>query len=225
VTARDRARRLLPAALAVAGAVAVAAGAALVTEPPVLEVAEAHAAPAAVGGVPVSSVPAAGPSAVGTPDTVPVPVPVRVAEPVRVAVPDAGVTAEVVPVGVEPSGALHLPDDPRVAGWWSSGAVPGAGEGSTVLAAHVDAAGVGAGPMSRVLRVPVGTPVEVTTADGGLVHYAVVERRSYAKADGLPAELFRADGPPRLVLITCGGAFDAASGRYADNVVVVAAPA
>jgi hypothetical protein len=161
--------------------------------------------------------------AVAAPAGVPVAEPV--AAPVRLTVPDARVAADVVPVGVAASGALQLPDDPRVVGWWSSGAVPGADEGSTVLAAHVDAAGVGAGPMSRVLRVPVGTSVEVTTADGATLGYVVVERRSYAKSGGLPADLFRADGPPRLVLITCGGAFDAASGRYADNVVVLAAPA
>jgi hypothetical protein len=227
VTARDRARRLLPTALAVAGVIAGAAGAALVAEPPVLEVAEAHAAPADAGAAPgdAGAAPATPRPAVAGPAAVPVPGVTAVAAPVRVTVPDVAVAAEVVPVGVDESGALELPDDPRVLGWWSSGAVPGAGEGSTVLAAHVDAAGVGAGPMSRVLRAPLGTPVEVTTADGATVRYTVVERRSYTKADGLPAELFRADGPPRLVLITCGGAFDAASGRYADNVVVVAAPA
>jgi hypothetical protein len=224
VTARDRARRLLPTALVVVGAVAVAAGAALVAEPAALEVADAHAAPQDAGAVPVgSAAPATSAPAVGGPAGIPLPEVTAVAAPVRVAVADAGVTAEIVPVGVQDSGALRLPDDPRVVGWWSSGAVPGP-EGSTVLAAHVDAAGTGAGPMSRVLRVPVGTLVEVTTDDGATVRYTVVERRSYAKADGLPAELFRADGPPRLVLITCGGAFDAASGRYADNVVVVAAP-
>lgn len=45
------------------------------------------------------------------------------------------------------------------------------------------------------------------------------------KSEGLDADLFRADGPVRLVLITCGGTFEAAAGRYADNVVVVAHPA
>lgn len=127
-----------------------------------------------------------------------------------------------VPVGVDDVGALEVPADPRVAGWWSSGAVPGASQGTTVLAAHVDAEGVGAGPLAEVLRAPGGTTVEVTTAAGATVRYAVAEVRSYPKAGGLPPDLFAADGPPRLVLITCSGAF--VDGHYADNAVVVATP-
>jgi hypothetical protein len=40
----------------------------------------------------------------------------------------------------------------------------------------------------------------------------------------LPPEVFAVGGPPRLVLITCGGAFDRRTRNYADNVVVVAEP-
>ncbi len=38
------------------------------------------------------------------------------------------------------------------------------------------------------------------------------------------AEAFSAYGAMRLVLITCGGPYDAATGGYRDNIVVVAAP-
>ncbi|WP_282945081.1 class F sortase [Cellulomonas endometrii] len=236
MTARERVRRLVPAVLGAAGLVAATAGAVLLQQPPVLDVADvggtaaapdgsvaAAPAPAAPGpAAPAAATPAAPPAGVPAP---PAPPPATaVAAPVHLAVPEADVAADVVPVGVEPSGALEVPPDPRVAGWWSSGAVPGATQGSTVLAAHVDAAGTGAGPMSRVLRVPPGTVVEVITADGSTLRFAVAERRSYDKSEGLPADLFRVDGPPRLVLVTCGGAFDAATGRYAENVVVVAVP-
>lgn len=238
MTARERVRRLVPAVLGAAGLVAATAGAVLLQQPPVLDVADVGgtvAAPAPDGSVPAAPAPAApdpaapAPAAPAAPPAgvpaPPAPPPATaVAAPVHLAVPDADVAADVVPVGVEASGALEVPPDPRVVGWWSSGAVPGATQGSTVLAAHVDAAGTGAGPMSRVLRVPPGTVVEVTTADGSTLRYAVAERRSYDKSEGLPADLFRVDGPPRLVLVTCGGAFDAATGRYAENAVVVAVP-
>jgi hypothetical protein len=39
-----------------------------------------------------------------------------------------------------------------------------------------------------------------------------------------PHDLVRADGPPQLVLVTCGGEFDRRTGNYADNVIVTAAP-
>jgi hypothetical protein len=56
---------------------------------------------------------------------------------------------------------------------------------------------------------------------------AAVERaaaRDQNQAE-LPPEVFAAGGPPRLVLITCGGAFDRSTRHYADNVVVFADPA
>jgi hypothetical protein len=39
------------------------------------------------------------------------------------------------------------------------------------------------------------------------------------------AELFARTGPPRLVLVTCGGDFDPETGSYRANVVVHAVPA
>jgi hypothetical protein len=148
-----------------------------------------------------------------------------VAGPERLSVPDVDVVADVVPVGLAPDGSLEVPDDPDVLGWWSSGAVPGSREGSTVVAAHIDAADGGTGPMLRLVGAPVGTALDVTTTAGTAVTYRVVERRTFPKVDGLPRDLFAVDGPPRLVLITCGGVFDRADGHYADNVVIIAAPA
>lgn len=71
--------------------------------------------------------------------------------------------------------------------------------------------------------VELGDVVEVVDAAGERHRFAVTSRTSYPKA-ALPAEVFRTDGPPQLTLITCGGAFDEATGNYADNVVVVAQP-
>ena len=38
------------------------------------------------------------------------------------------------------------------------------------------------------------------------------------------AGLFRTDGPPVLVMVTCGGAYDPATHSFADNVVATATP-
>jgi hypothetical protein len=51
----------------------------------------------------------------------------------------------------------------------------------------------------------------------------VRSRLSYVKEE-LPAELFMADGPPRLVLVTCTGDVDPDTGSYTRNVVVTAEP-
>jgi hypothetical protein len=48
-----------------------------------------------------------------------------------------------------------------------------------------------------------------------------VSIRLYAKA-ALPPTVYAADGKARLVLVTCGGPFDAASGHYLDDLIVTA---
>ena len=78
------------------------------------------------------------------------------------------------------------------------------------------------GPFTGLAEVPEGTELLVTSADGSTHRYAVRSTRSAPKTALDRAELFRTDGPPALVLVTCGGAYDPATRSYADNVVVTA---
>jgi hypothetical protein len=73
------------------------------------------------------------------------------------------------------------------------------------------------------VRLPLGAQVSLTDAGGAQRVYRVVAVRSYPKT-ALPARLFTAGAAARLVLITCGGTFDAAAHHYSDNVVVYAVP-
>jgi hypothetical protein len=65
--------------------------------------------------------------------------------------------------------------------------------------------------------------VEVT-AGGSIYVYRVTSLRTFRKRAS-PTSIYSGTGPPRLVLVTCGGPFDRASGHYRDNVVVTAVPA
>jgi Sortase domain len=142
--------------------------------------------------------------------------------PLAVELPDRGVTAAVVPTRTD-AGGLVVPDPPTTVGWWAPGALAGASAGTTVLAGHVDSA-AGLGAFAVLRDVAVGERVLLYGADGRVRSYRTTARRQVVKAD-LPADLFTADGPPRLVLITCGGPFDPAARHYADNVLVYATPA
>ncbi|GAA2546232.1 class F sortase [Pseudonocardia hydrocarbonoxydans] len=144
--------------------------------------------------------------------------------PVELALPGRGVRAPVVPVGTAPDGTMVIPDPPSTVGWWAPGPLAGGASGPAVLAGHVDTAEAGIGALAVLREVAPGEEVVVRGADGRELRHVVTVRREYRKAD-LPPDLFTADGPPGLVLITCGGAFDEAAGRYEDNVVVHAVPA
>jgi hypothetical protein len=155
------------------------------------------------------------------------PVPMAAASPaagmVPVSVTLAGATAAVVPVATGPDGALVIPDPPTTVGWWAPGALAGAASGTTVLAGHVDAAAAGRGTFAVLRDLAVGDRVVLTGADGRAPAYRVTARSRLDKA-ALPADLFATGGPPRLVLITCGGRFDRTTRHYTDNVIVYAEP-
>lgn len=141
--------------------------------------------------------------------------------PVRLRIPGQGLDAPVVAVAVI-GGALGVPDDPDVIGWWRDGAVPGDGAGSVVLDGHVDTADRGRGALFRLDELRPGDAVQIMLADG-TAEYTVAAIRHYTKT-ALPPDLFDRSGTPRLVLISCGGPFDRSRRSYRDNVVVYGVP-
>lgn len=215
------------------GAACLAAGAHLMGAAPRVdvEVAALTGTAAPEGGPAPASSPSPPPpaSADAPPDPAPAVTPAaappRPADraPDRLRLADLALDVAVVPVGVGPGGALELPDAPDAVGWWLAGATPGAAAGALVLAGHVDTV-TGPGVMADVLDAPLGAVVEVGDGRGGAVAYRLVERRVLPKSAPLPDELLAAAGPHRLVLITCGGAFDRRTRHYEDNVVLLADP-
>ena len=149
--------------------------------------------------------------------------PVAPEPPTALALPALRVQATVVPV--DSSGEiLGVPADPAQVGWWTGSALPGAASGSVVIDGHIDSAATGPGAFFQLADLHIDDLLIITTTTGDRRNYAVTGRRTYPKADGLPPDLFATTGPPRLVLITCGGSFDRSTGSYSDNIVVFAAP-
>jgi LPXTG-site transpeptidase (sortase) family protein len=136
-------------------------------------------------------------------------------------IPRLGLRMPVLPRGVDEGGAMALPASAFTVGWYRFGSRPLDRSGATVLAGHVDTRAEGAGPLAGLAAVRVGDLVEVRT-DRRTVTYRTtsVTRVSKTLVD-LPA-VFSRTGPPRLHLVTCGGAYLPEDGGYQDNVVLVA---
>lgn len=144
--------------------------------------------------------------------------------PVRVRVESIAVDAPVSPVGIDiAKGALGVPPTIGRTGWWRDGMAPGARSGSILISGHVDSARAGPGAFFRLHEAKIGDRVRVTTANGRSFAYRVVSVRNYPKSL-LPTSVYSQRGAARLVLVTCGGPFDEAIGRYRENVVVTAVP-
>lgn len=146
-------------------------------------------------------------------------------QPVRVTVASQQIDVAVAAEGVDSDGALALPADPGVASWYQWGPSPWSAAGATVIASHVDSLDYGIGQFARLADTPVGTAVRVEAADGRTADF-VIDRVELLDKTGIDwATVFDRTGPPRLVLITCGGEFDYDTGHYLSNVIVTAVPA
>ncbi len=148
-------------------------------------------------------------------------VPTFALPPIRLSIPKIGVQATVEPVGVDPgTNNLQIPPIDRI-GWYRFGPAPGDG-GSAALVGHVDGDGR-PGVFWKLRDLTPGDRINITAADGKDRAFRVVGRAETPKSE-LPPALFTRTGPPRVALITCGGAFDVSSRHYRDNVFVVAVP-
>jgi Sortase domain len=145
--------------------------------------------------------------------------------PTRVRSAALDIDAPVRPVRIDTqSGVLAVPPFIARAGWWQDGMVPGARAGAILIAGHVDSARSGPGAFFRLREANAGDRVQVTTRNGRTFTYRVVSVARYPKSR-LPTSVYSRAGRPRLVLVTCGGPFQPATGRYRDNIVVTAVPA
>ncbi|WP_242622922.1 class F sortase [Pseudonocardia sediminis] len=147
--------------------------------------------------------------------------PMAASAPVRVRSAAIGLDSAMIPLGLDPAGALEVPPDGDATGWYTGGPAPGE-LGPAVLAAHVDW-DHRLGPFAHLRALAPGDLVEVDRADGSRATFEVQAVRRYAK-DRFPTDVVYGDLPRAgLRLVTCGGAFDRGARSYDDNVVAFAA--
>lgn len=179
---------------------------------------------------PVATAPAAAPTTAAAtptptasevpPAAVPTVLQLAASEPTRVQLPALGVTTSVMDLGLERDGSMEVPPGAYPVGWYDGSPTPGE-LGPAVLAGHVDWEGE-PGAFYGLRELLPGDQVVVDRADGSTAVFAVDRVEEHAK-DDFPTEAVYGDiDHAGLRLITCGGAFDADTGDYLDNVVVFA---
>jgi hypothetical protein len=143
--------------------------------------------------------------------------------PVRVDIPAIGVRSQLLDLGLNSDGTIEVPSlaaNADEAAWYKYSATPGE-IGSSVIEGHVDSL---AGPavFFRLGALHPGDTIDVTLADGVTAIFRVTGVRDYPK-DQFPGRLIYGSADyPALRLITCGGAFDSATGHYLSSTVVFA---
>jgi len=146
--------------------------------------------------------------------------PAPVARPVSLTIPLIGVKTSLITLGLAPGGAMQVPSSTTVAGWFTGSPRPGS-IGSSVIVGHVDSVN-GPGVFVRLDELKAGNDVFVRRSDGTTAEFRVTGVQEYLK-DKFPTQAVYGPTPDaELRLITCGGAFDAATHHYLSNIVVYA---
>lgn len=140
--------------------------------------------------------------------------------PARLRIPGIGVDSPLEQLGLGPDGALEVPEDPGLAGWFDRSAVPG-DVGPTVIAGHVTWEGEPA-IFLRLAELEPGNTIVLHRADGATVRYRVTDTEQVAKETFPTDAVYGETTGNHLRLITCGGLYDDAERRYQDNVIVYA---
>jgi hypothetical protein len=145
-------------------------------------------------------------------------------KPVTLDIPSIDVHSTVQYLGRTADGALETPaPGPHYneAAWYRYSPTPGS-LGPAILLGHVDSAADGPSVFFRLGDLGRGDHVSITRADGSIAVFKVDAISRYAK-DDFPTELVYNDiNHAGLRIVTCGGAFDDATGHYLDNIVVFA---
>ncbi|MHB1089269.1 MAG: sortase domain-containing protein [Acidimicrobiales bacterium] len=141
--------------------------------------------------------------------------------PRSLSIPSIGVTTSVGELGLLANGQVMVPATTKTVGWFKYGPTPGQ-VGSSVILGHVDSyKGPGIFFYIRTLRP--GALVTVGLTDGKKVKFVVTKVVQYSKQDFPDRLVYGALDKPgvrALNLVTCGGAFDHATGSYLANIVV-----
>ena len=143
--------------------------------------------------------------------------------PVSVAIPAIGVNSGLLHLGETADGAIQVPSLPGQASdaaWYEDSVTPGQ-IGTSVIEGHLDSY-QGPAVFFRLGALRPGDRVDVQLADGMTAVFRVTGVRRYLKSTFPAKTVYGATSYAALRLITCGGAFDYATGHYLSSVVVFA---
>lgn len=140
--------------------------------------------------------------------------------PVRLIIPEIGVNAGVERVGLDATGGMDVPRQWGDVAWLQDGPVPGQA-GNAAIDGHLDST-TGPAVFWRLGSLKPGDKLMVVLADEQSVQFIVRETARYPYNRAPMTRIFGPATSSNLILITCGGSWNAASKNYSQRIVVYA---
>lgn len=140
-------------------------------------------------------------------------------QPRSIILPSVGKRGFIQKVATDQHGAIAVPGNVHVAGWYTGSPKPGQ-VGNSIIDGHVRGY-YADGVFVSLAKLKPGDKVQIEYGDRTTRGFTVIERVSVS-ADKATEEQYKevANGGSQLTLITCGGAFDKQNREYKERVIV-----
>jgi LPXTG-site transpeptidase (sortase) family protein len=140
--------------------------------------------------------------------------------PVRISIPAIGVSARVVPLGLNRDRTIQVPTNFANTGWFRPGPEPGE-TGAAVIVGHV-ASRRGPAVFYRLRGLRVGDVIRIRLQDQSIVRYVARSMIRVPKSRFPTKRVYARTKQPTLRLITCAGPLNPSTGHHPDNYIVFA---
>lgn len=139
-------------------------------------------------------------------------------DPVIIRIPKIDLDTSIIPVGLDATGAIAMPNAFDITGWYTGGPTPGQ-IGPAVIVGHVDSIH-GIAIFWRLRELVPGDMVSIDRQDGTTANFKVIDIKQFPQ-DAFPtSEVYGNINYAGLRLITCGGVFNTTTHHYSHNTVV-----
>jgi LPXTG-site transpeptidase (sortase) family protein len=155
-----------------------------------------------------------------TPSPLPPEVPTPSEAPItRLVIPEAGVDAPVVTLGIDGNGAMESPSNAYDVAWYDFSARPGFGS-NAVFSGHVDYHDVGPAVFWELRNLEKDDVIEIRLQDGTAYIYHVTALECLPVNEAPIAEIVGPTPSEVITLITCCGEFNYTTRQYSHRLVV-----
>ncbi len=140
--------------------------------------------------------------------------------PRRIIIPDMNTSGFIQKVGIDQTGAIAVPANINLAGWYTNNVIPG-NAGVSLIDGH-SGGRYQDGIFKRLAVLNPGDKYQIEFGDLSIKEFEVVSVTSYKVNEVIKHMLKKHAGiDKQLNLVTCGGRYDAKTRQYVERVLVV----
>ena len=139
--------------------------------------------------------------------------------PIHLKIPSINVDASVEYVGLTSEGAMDIPNNPDLVGWFDLGPHPGE-NGNAVIAGHSGMKDNVPAAFDNLKKIKKGDQIYIENGRGETTIFIVKEIKLYRKDDDASEVFDPSDDSSHLNLITCAGIWDTIEQTSSDRLVV-----